>query len=89
MHMAEHPIRVEYEGTQVDIAELPDDIQKMVIEHLMQKNAGGQLGGDLGQSNKLSNTDFVQISELFSPEKAQMKDLDQYSQQPSSVLPQK
>ena len=62
MNLSQRPIRVEFEGTQVDIAELPDDVQKMVIEHLMQKNASDLTNDNQGQTNKLSNTDFVQIS---------------------------
>lgn len=36
--MIEYPMRVEIQGTQVDIAELPEDVQKKVIEHLIQKS---------------------------------------------------
>ena len=55
---AEYPMRVEIQGTQVDIAELPEDVQKKVIEHLLQKN--NDLAGDFGgNSNVLNHTDFV------------------------------
>jgi hypothetical protein len=55
---SEYPMRVEIQGTQVDIAELPEDVQKKVIEHLLQKN--NDLAGDFGgSSNVLNHTDFV------------------------------
>lgn len=60
---------MEFQGAQVDIAELPEDVQKVVIEHLMQKNSD-QIG-ELGQENRLNQTDFVQISELISPAQKQ------------------
>jgi len=54
----------------VNIADLPEDVQEMVIEHLIQKNNSGQLA-DVSSSGKLNKTDFVQISELFSPTQKQ------------------
>ena len=57
---------VEFQGSHVNIADLPEDVQEMVIEHLIQKNNSGQLA-DVSSSGKLNKTDFVQISELFSP----------------------
>ena len=50
-------MRVEIQGTQVDIADLPEDIQKKVIEHLIQKN--NESNGDLTENNILNHTDFV------------------------------
>lgn len=57
----------------------------MVIEHLMQKN--NEQFGDSGQNNKLNNTDFVHISDLFSPsQKGPIKGGEPNNQQQSSSV---
>lgn len=60
----------------------------MVLEHIMQRNNGDLMDDSRQSNNKLNHTDYVHISDLFSPsQRAQMKGGDpSHAPQSNSVL---
>ena len=49
-------------GTAINIADLPEDVQDLVVEHLKLQNSSS------AQQGKFNKTDFIQISGIFSPQ---------------------